>query len=189
MRDTDELKTLVEDYLEELELWPELHGQARSMRYALVEMGGKRIRPVICLATGEAVGAAPEQILPAAAALELVHNFSLVHDDLPALDDDAERRGKPSDAAAYGEGKAAPAGSRTRRPNARATRSRASTPTRRCSPGSSTTSPFARLERRPERLVRRLLRGGVARRDRAEHPRGTDARGGGLRARAARARA
>ena len=59
-------------------------------------MGGKRIRPVICVATGEAVGAEPEHVLPAAAALELVHNFSLVHDDLPALDDDAERRGKPS---------------------------------------------------------------------------------------------
>ena len=110
MRDTDELKSLVEDYLEELELWPELHGQAQSVRYAFVEMGGKRIRPVICLATGEAVGAEPEHVLPAAAALELVHNFSLVHDDLPALDDDVERRGKPSVWAAYGEGKALLAG-------------------------------------------------------------------------------
>ncbi len=73
-------------------------------------MGGKRIRPVICLATGEAVGAEPEHVLPAAAALELVHNFSLVHDDLPALDDDVERRGKPSVWAAYGEGKALLAG-------------------------------------------------------------------------------
>ena len=80
------------------------------MRYAFVEMGGKRIRPVICLATGEAVGAEPEQVLPAAAALELVHNFSLVHDDLPALDDDEERRGKPSVWAAFGEGKALLAG-------------------------------------------------------------------------------
>ena len=83
MRAPDELKAIVEEYLEELELWPELHGQAESVRYAFVEMGGKRIRPVICLATGEAVGAEPEQVLPAAAALELVHNFSLVHDDLP----------------------------------------------------------------------------------------------------------
>jgi geranylgeranyl diphosphate synthase type II len=56
------------------------------------------------------VGAGPERILPAAAALELVHNFSLVHDDLPSLDDDAERRGKPSVWAAYGEGKALLAG-------------------------------------------------------------------------------
>jgi geranylgeranyl diphosphate synthase type II len=110
VRPTDELKSLVDDYLEELELWPELHGQARSMRYAFVEMGGKRVRPVICLATGEAVGAEAERVLPAAAALELVHNFSLVHDDLPSLDDDAERRGKPSVWAAYGEGKALLAG-------------------------------------------------------------------------------
>jgi geranylgeranyl diphosphate synthase type II len=110
VRAPDELKTIVEVYLEELELWPDLHGQAESVHYALVEMGGKRIRPVICLATGEAVGAGPEQILPAAAALECVHNFSLVHDDLPALDDDAERRGKPSVWAEYGEGKALLAG-------------------------------------------------------------------------------
>jgi geranylgeranyl diphosphate synthase type II len=106
----DELKAIVEDYLEELQLWSELHGQAESVRYAFVEMGGKRIRPVICLATGEAVGSEPERILPAAAALELVHNFSLVHDDLPSLDNDAERRGKASVWAAYGEGKAVLAG-------------------------------------------------------------------------------
>jgi geranylgeranyl diphosphate synthase type II len=110
VRAPDELKAIVEEYLEELELWPDLHGQAVSVRYAFVEMGGKRIRPVICLATGEAVGAEPDQILPAAVALELVHNFSLVHDDLPALDDDTERRGKPSVWAAYGEGKALLAG-------------------------------------------------------------------------------
>ena len=65
-------------------------------------MGGKRVRPVLCLATGEAAGAEAERVLPAAAALELVHNFSLVHDDLPALDDDeraprpAERLGAPT---------------------------------------------------------------------------------------------
>jgi geranylgeranyl diphosphate synthase, type II len=110
LRTPDELKAIVEDFLEELELWPELHGQAESVRYAFVEMGGKRIRPVICLASGEAVGAEPEDVLPAAAALELVHNFSLVHDDLPSLDNDAERRGKPSVWAAYGEGKALLAG-------------------------------------------------------------------------------
>ena len=106
MRSPDELRALAEQQLEQLAFWPELHGQAESMRYAAVEMGGKRIRPVICLAVGEALGAEPELIMPAALALELVHNFSLVHDDLPALDDDAERRGKPSVWAAYGEGKA-----------------------------------------------------------------------------------
>jgi geranylgeranyl diphosphate synthase type II len=110
VRDPEELKTIVEEYLDELELWPDLHGQAESARYALVEMGGKRIRPVICLATGEALGAEPETVLPAAIALECVHNFSLVHDDLPALDDDAERRGKASVWAAFGEGKALLAG-------------------------------------------------------------------------------
>jgi geranylgeranyl diphosphate synthase, type II len=61
------------------------------------------VRPVICLATVEAAGADPEAGLPAAGALELVHTFSLVHDDLPALDDDAERRGRPSTWARYGE--------------------------------------------------------------------------------------
>jgi geranylgeranyl diphosphate synthase type II len=109
VRAPDELRALVESFLERLELWPELHGQADSMRYAL-EMGGKRVRPVIALAVGEAVGAEPERILPAAAAMELVHNFSLVHDDMPELDDDEERRGKPSVWAAYGAGKALLAG-------------------------------------------------------------------------------
>jgi geranylgeranyl diphosphate synthase, type II len=109
MHDPDELKALVEEAIEGLELWPDLHGQAESMRYAL-EMGGKRIRPVISLAVGEACGAPVEQVMPAALAVELVHNFSLVHDDLPSLDDDAERRGKPSVWAAHGEGTAVLAG-------------------------------------------------------------------------------
>jgi geranylgeranyl diphosphate synthase, type II len=102
MRGPDELRELVESYLGELALTPELHGQAESVRYALAG-GGKRVRPVICLATAQAAGAEPEHALPAAAALELVHNFSLVHDDLPALDDDDIRRGQPSTWAQYGE--------------------------------------------------------------------------------------
>jgi geranylgeranyl diphosphate synthase type II len=110
MRGPEELRALVEDSLEQLDLWPELEGQRESVRYALVEMGGKRIRPVISLAVGEALGLPPDRVLPAAAALELVHNFSLVHDDLPALDGDEERRGQPSVWAAYGEGKAVLAG-------------------------------------------------------------------------------
>ena len=60
------------------------------------DSGGKRVRPVLCLAVADATRGAVERALPAAAALELVHTFSLVHDDLPALDDDAERRGRPS---------------------------------------------------------------------------------------------
>ena len=78
------------------------------MRYALV--GGKRVRAVICLATVEAAGADAEAGLPAAASLELVHAFSLVHDDLPALDNDAERRGRPSVWAQHGEAVAVLAG-------------------------------------------------------------------------------
>ena len=101
MRSPDELRALVEDYLAELALTPELHGQAESVRYALV--GGKRVRGVICLATAEAAGADAERALPAGASLELVHAFSLVHDDLPALDNDAERRGRPAAWAEFGE--------------------------------------------------------------------------------------
>ena len=109
MRRPDELRELVETYLRELALTPELHGQAASVRYA-IESPGKRVRPVICLATAEAAGAEPEAALPAGAALELVHCFSLVHDDLPALDDDELRRGRPSTWAQYGEAVAVLAG-------------------------------------------------------------------------------
>jgi len=101
-RSPDELRALVEEQLDGLELWPALHGQAESVRYSLAA-GGKRVRPVICLATAEAAGAPPEAALPAACALELVHTFSLVHDDLPALDDDEERRGQPSTWKHFGE--------------------------------------------------------------------------------------
>jgi geranylgeranyl diphosphate synthase, type II len=108
MRTPDELRELAEGYVGDLALTPELHGQSESVRYALV--GGKRVRAVICLATSEAAGADAEAALPAAAALELVHAFSLVHDDLPALDNDAERRGRASAWAQYGEGVAVLAG-------------------------------------------------------------------------------
>jgi geranylgeranyl diphosphate synthase, type II len=101
-RSPEELRGLVEDALEGLELWPELHGQADSVRYSIT-VGGKRVRPVIVLATSEAAGVAPEVALPAGCALELVHTFSLVHDDLPSLDNDEERRGQPSTWKQYGE--------------------------------------------------------------------------------------
>jgi geranylgeranyl diphosphate synthase type II len=103
----NELRALVEGYLDELALTPELGTLADPMRHAL---GGKRVRPVLCLATGDALGARPEALLPAAAALELVHSFSLVHDDLPALDNDRERRGAPSVWSQYGEAAAILAG-------------------------------------------------------------------------------
>ncbi len=104
---TEELRELVEAYLAELVFTPELAPLEESMRGAL---GGKRVRPVLCLATGDAVGADVEALLPAAAAVELVHSFSLVHDDLPALDNDVERRGAPSVWAAHGEATAILAG-------------------------------------------------------------------------------
>jgi geranylgeranyl diphosphate synthase type II len=109
MRSPEELRGIVETYLAELALTPELSGLEESMRYA-IDGGGKRVRPVLCLAAGEAAGAEPDRVLPAAAALELVHTFSLVHDDLPALDDDELRRGRPSCWAAYGEAVAVLAG-------------------------------------------------------------------------------
>ena len=108
MRAPDELVQLAEDYLADLTLGPDLGDQRASMRYALE--GGKRIRAVICLATAEAAGGDVTAALPAAAALELVHAFSLVHDDLPAMDDDDERRGRPSAHVAFGEGVALLAG-------------------------------------------------------------------------------
>jgi geranylgeranyl diphosphate synthase type II len=108
MRAPDELLRLVEDYLAGLTLSPDLGAQRESMLYALE--GGKRIRAVICLGTAEAAGGDVDAALPAAAALELVHAFSLVHDDLPAMDDDDERRGRPSAHAAFGEGVALLAG-------------------------------------------------------------------------------
>ncbi|HEY2326754.1 MAG TPA: polyprenyl synthetase family protein [Gaiellaceae bacterium] len=106
-RQPDQLRALVESYLDELSLTPELGSLAEPMRHGL---GGKRVRPVLCLATGDALGLELARVLPAAAAVELVHSFSLVHDDLPALDNDDERRGAPSVWAAYGEATAILAG-------------------------------------------------------------------------------
>jgi geranylgeranyl diphosphate synthase type II len=103
----DRLRALIEAYLEELALEPELGSLAEPMRYAL---GGKRVRPVLCLATGDAVGHPVEDLLPAAAAVELVHSFSLVHDDLPCMDDDTERRGQPTVWARFGQAAALLAG-------------------------------------------------------------------------------
>jgi geranylgeranyl diphosphate synthase, type II len=72
------------------------------MRYSLLA-GGKRIRPVLCLATARAAGQEPAGALPAAAAIELIHTYSLIHDDLPAMDDDALRRGRPTSHVVHGE--------------------------------------------------------------------------------------
>ncbi len=106
-RGPEELRELVEGYLAELQPTPSLGSLREPIRYSL---GGKRVRPVLSLASGEAAGGSLELLLPAAAAVELVHSFSLVHDDLPALDDDEERRGQPSVWAAFGEATAILAG-------------------------------------------------------------------------------
>ena len=79
------------------------------MRYAVLG-GGKRLRPILVYATGLALGAAPEKLDAAAAAVEIIHAYSLVHDDLPAMDDDALRRGRPTCHVAFGEATAILAG-------------------------------------------------------------------------------
>ena len=76
-------------------------GLAEPMRYALLG-GGKRLRPVLCLAACQAVCGDPAPALPAALAIEVLHNYTLVHDDLPCMDDDAMRRGRPTVHAKYG---------------------------------------------------------------------------------------
>lgn len=82
---------------------------ADAMRYSLTA-GGKRLRPVLCLASAEAVGGSTAAALPAACAIELIHTYSLVHDDLPAMDDDSMRRGRPTLHVVAGEGMAILAG-------------------------------------------------------------------------------
>jgi geranylgeranyl diphosphate synthase type II len=81
----------------------------KAMRYS-VFAGGKRIRPILALAACEAVGGNPEQALPVACALEMVHTYSLIHDDLPAMDDDDFRRGRPTNHKVFGEATAILAG-------------------------------------------------------------------------------
>ncbi len=100
----DELRELVDDYLDGLRFGdaPETAGLAEAMRYSLLA-GGKRVRPVLCLASARSTGADPRSVLPAAAAIELIHTYSLIHDDLPAMDDDELRRGRPTSHVKHGE--------------------------------------------------------------------------------------
>jgi geranylgeranyl diphosphate synthase type II len=74
----------------------------RAMRYSMFA-GGKRLRPILVIAGAEAVGGSLRQVLPTACALECVHTYSLIHDDLPAMDDDDFRRGRPTSHKAFGE--------------------------------------------------------------------------------------
>jgi geranylgeranyl diphosphate synthase type II len=99
-----DLLALVEDYLLSLDFGadPRAARLVEAMRYSLLA-GGKRIRPVLTLATARACGADPMSVLPTACALELIHTYSLIHDDLPAIDDDTLRRGRPTCHVAFGE--------------------------------------------------------------------------------------
>jgi geranylgeranyl diphosphate synthase type II len=108
----DHLREEVEAFLGSLRFArePAAAGLDEAMRYSLMA-GGKRIRPVLALATARAVGREPRSVLPLAAALELIHTYSLIHDDLPAMDDDELRRGRPTCHVRYGEDVAILAGS------------------------------------------------------------------------------
>jgi geranylgeranyl diphosphate synthase type II len=98
------LQQQVDEFLDTLRFSDEAAtaGLDEAMRYSLLA-GGKRIRPVLALATAEALGREPTEVLPMAAAIELVHTYSLIHDDLPAMDDDNLRRGRPTCHVAFGE--------------------------------------------------------------------------------------
>jgi geranylgeranyl diphosphate synthase type II len=107
----DDLRALVEEHLSELRFSAE-PATARldeAMRYSLLA-GGKRIRPVLTLATARALNEDPVALLPVASAIELIHTYSLIHDDLPAMDDDELRRGRPTCHIAFGENVAILAG-------------------------------------------------------------------------------
>ena len=100
----EQLRLEVEHYLETLRFGPDslTGGLEEAMRYSLLA-GGKRVRPVLALATARAVGHDARELLPLAAAIELIHTYSLIHDDLPAMDDDDLRRGRPTNHVAFGE--------------------------------------------------------------------------------------
>jgi len=100
----DHLRELLEAYLEGLDLGADdvRTRLVAAMRHSLLA-GGKRIRPVLTLAVAEGRGHDPASVLPTAAACELIHTYSLIHDDLPAIDDDDLRRGRPTCHVAFGE--------------------------------------------------------------------------------------
>ena len=100
-------ETYAKSYANNLKTTPAILGE--SMLYSLLN-GGKRIRPVLALATAEAIGVDKNEVLPYALALEMIHTYSLIHDDLPAMDNDDYRRGKPSSHKAFGEANAILAG-------------------------------------------------------------------------------
>jgi geranylgeranyl diphosphate synthase type II len=99
-----QLQREVDAYLERLRFSeePTTAGLEEAMRYSLLA-GGKRIRPVLALATAEALEHPLDDVMALAAAIELIHTYSLIHDDLPAMDDDELRRGKPTCHVVFGE--------------------------------------------------------------------------------------
>lgn len=107
----EQKRAAVDAYLAELDFdaVPAVDGLIEAMRYSLLA-GGKRVRPVLALSTAHALGHDPSAVMPYAAALELIHTYSLIHDDLPAMDDDDLRRGRPTCHVAYGENVAILAG-------------------------------------------------------------------------------
>ena len=100
----DHLREEVERYLQEISFdrEPITAGLDEAMRYSLLA-GGKRIRPVLALATARAIGLPQVEVMPLAGAIELIHTYSLIHDDLPAMDDDELRRGAPTCHVKFGE--------------------------------------------------------------------------------------
>jgi geranylgeranyl diphosphate synthase type II len=100
----EDLRALVDSALDRLRFAnaDPTAGLEEAMRYSLLA-GGKRVRPVLALATARALGADPERLLPVASAIELIHTYSLIHDDLPAMDDDVLRRGLPTSHVKFGE--------------------------------------------------------------------------------------
>jgi geranylgeranyl diphosphate synthase type II len=100
----EDLRALVDGALDRLHFsdTAPTAGLDEAMRYSLLA-GGKRVRPVLALATARALGTDPEGFLPIASALELIHTYSLIHDDLPAMDDDELRRGLPTSHVKFGE--------------------------------------------------------------------------------------
>lgn len=81
----------------------------KAMMYSM-SIGGKRLRPILCLLTGELFGKSTEELMPMALAMEMIHTYSLIHDDLPAMDNDDYRRGKPTSHKVFGEANAILAG-------------------------------------------------------------------------------
>lgn len=104
-------RAIVEEALEEHMLAAEgrLVDHIKAMRYSLFA-GGKRVRPILCLAAAESLNGMPRALLPLACAFECIHTYSLIHDDLPAMDDDDLRRGKPTNHMVFGEAGAILAG-------------------------------------------------------------------------------